>query len=125
MIDLNMLVRMKHGGIPRSLLDAAVKKRKSESKTYVTAVPDEWIVAISAYVTIRATVHNPVGEVSYQWYKKAHGETEISKTTLGGNTTDTLNYQQNTARSGYSYACEVTDDNGKHMSNFVWVKRPE
>lgn len=95
------------------------------SDTYVTAEPENWVVAASAYVNIYATAHNTVGTVSYQWYKRVLGETEYSKTTLGGNTTDTLNFQQNTARSGYSYACEVTDDNGKHMSNWIHVKRPE
>ena len=95
----------------------------ASSAVTVTAAAEKDVVQIHDNVRITVTATNTVGTVSYQWQVSADGETSWTSTTLGGNKTETLEFEALTTRLSKYYRCMVKDDNGEWPSNVVKVDK--
>lgn len=91
----------------------------------IIATPEQEKVPVGGTVVIHGTTTNTVGALTYQWERCKIGSDYISKTTLSGNSTDTLTFdvpEKSLSRLDYQYRLAVTDDNGVHYSNWVLVE---
>ncbi len=86
----------------------------------VTAKAAKSAVTTGDTVSIKATVANGVGTLTYAWQRSTNG-TSWSSFSYGTYTAATLTFSASSSYCGYQYRCAVTDKNGTWYSDGVTV----